>query len=89
MDDIDYIQVQKTSKGTVSYCHPDILCKGVDISTVPYLDGHVSTEYVDFIGKVYDTKRTIHCLKNQRILILGDSITSEMVYSILYSILYF
>ena len=44
------------------------------------LAGHVTPLFVIEHGKFFDQKRTEDCLKNHRILFLGDSLTGSVIY---------
>ena len=65
------------------YCHPKEACQGVDIRTIPYILEHVTPAFVTFRNhKLYDQARTETCLRDRNILILGDSVSEELVFDI-------
>ena len=56
----------------------DFKAKGIKILTIPYLFGHVDIDFfTENLDNIFDQRRTMNCLKNKRILVLGDSVLEE------------
>ena len=51
---------------------------GIQILNIPYLFGHVDIDFfTENLDNIFDQRRTMNCLKNKRILVLGDSVLEE------------
>jgi hypothetical protein len=65
------------NKQSSTNCDPSSACKGIDIRSIPFIFNHVTENFVktqDF----YDTDAVSSCLKNKRIVLLGDSTMIEL-----------
>ena len=67
-----YISYDKKTKK----CSPSNVCQGIDIKTIPFIVDHVLDTFVK-TQKLFDTVAVGECLKNKRILLLGDSTMIE------------
>ena len=58
-------------------------CHGVDIKTTQFILEHVNPAFItERRHKLYDQIRAQTCLKDHRVLMLGDSVSEELVFDI-------
>ena len=54
--------------------------RGITINEIPYLFEHVYARFIHpELDNIFDMKRTLSCLQNKRILVLGDSVLEEFI----------
>lgn len=68
-----YITYDKQSS---TRCNPTSACKGIDIRQIPFILDHVTENFANS-QEFYDTEGTSSCLRNKRLVLLGDSTMIE------------
>ena len=69
-----YITYDKKSS---TLCDPTSACKGIDIRKIPFIFDHVTDDFAKS-QQLFDTDATSECLKDKRLVLLGDSTMIEL-----------
>ena len=80
--DLEYMDnVINYNKNSRSRCNPSYACNGIDIKTIPYMFGHTLPSFATE-NRFFDMEKTRNCLKNKRIVLLGDSTMGELFHDL-------
>jgi hypothetical protein len=63
-------------KKSSTLCDPKSACEGINITQIPFILDHVSEKFAK-TQEFYDTDGTSSCLRNKRLVLLGDSTMIE------------